>query len=140
MYLEEEVTGVTAQGYEYPQAYVTRSLAPGIGSENYDWGSFKTFKTPAQLDEDNQALGDQIAQLETVPLGVVQMWAGNVGKIPTDRYRLATAARCPWRSTRNCMPCWETCTAACPVRPSVCPISGDDSSSGITPTITIITP
>lgn len=95
MYLKEEVTGVTAQGYEYPQAYVTRSLAPGIGSENYDWGSFKTLKTPVQLDEDNQALGDQIARLETVPLGVVQMWAGNVGKIPTDRYRLCDGSTLP---------------------------------------------
>ena len=31
MYLKQEVISVQAQGYDYPQAYVRRSLAPGVG-------------------------------------------------------------------------------------------------------------
>lgn len=35
MYLKQAAIPVQAQGYEYPQAYVERSLAPGVGEENY---------------------------------------------------------------------------------------------------------
>ncbi len=31
MYLKQTTISVQAQGYEYPQAYVERSLAPGVG-------------------------------------------------------------------------------------------------------------
>ena len=34
MYLRQETIPVTADGYDYPQAYVARSLAPGVGAEN----------------------------------------------------------------------------------------------------------
>ena len=37
MYLKQAAIPVQAQGYEYPQAYVERSLAPGVGEENYKW-------------------------------------------------------------------------------------------------------
>ena len=41
MYLKQAAIPVQAQGYEYPQAYVERSLAPGVGEENYKWEDFR---------------------------------------------------------------------------------------------------
>ena len=51
MYLKQEAVPVTAQGYAYPQAYTTRSLAPGVGAENYRWEDFSEASIPALKDK-----------------------------------------------------------------------------------------
>lgn len=80
MYLNQETVEVTAQGYEFPQAYTVRSLAAGVGAENYVWSDFKTFKTPSELDDYDRRQDMEIAKLSPPPLGIVQMWAGS--KVP----------------------------------------------------------
>lgn len=85
MYVNQEVVQVTAQGYEFPQAYTVRSLVAGVGSENFSWSDFKTFKTPRELEEYNRAQDLEIAKLAPPPLGIVQLWAGS--KVP-DGYEL----------------------------------------------------
>ena len=81
MYLKQEVVKVTAQGYEYPQAYTMRSLAPGIGVENYRWEEFSTASIPT-LKAEIARQQVEIAALTPPPLGVVQIWAG--AKVPMN--------------------------------------------------------
>lgn len=76
MYVNQEVVQVTAQGYEFPQAYTVRSLVAGVGSENFSWSDFKTFKTPRELEEYDKTQDAKIALLAPPPLGIVQIWAG----------------------------------------------------------------
>lgn len=78
MYVNQEVVQVTAQGYEFPQAYTVRSLVAGVGSENFSWSDFKTFKTPRELEEYDKTQDAKIALLAPPPLGIVQIWAGKV--------------------------------------------------------------
>ncbi|MDR3227754.1 MAG: tail fiber protein [Prevotellaceae bacterium] len=78
MYMKKEAISVTAQNVAYPQAYIKRSLAAGIGSEQYSWNDFKTLTTNAQLAEKNVEQDNAIAALAPPPLGIVQMWAGGV--------------------------------------------------------------
>ncbi|MDE6067105.1 MAG: tail fiber protein [Duncaniella sp.] len=80
MYLKQENVSVTADGYEYPKAYTKRSLAAGVGSENFNWEDFGEVQSSDQL---NQAIIDLRKDLETeaakfapAPLGIVQLWAG----------------------------------------------------------------
>lgn len=95
VYVKEEAIKVTAQGYEFPQAYVVRSLVPGDvvadGQENvkdvFVWKEFKNFKTLFELEEKNAALDALIERLTPPPLGVVQIWAGKKDKIPGN-YKL----------------------------------------------------
>ena len=56
MYLKQEVISVQAQGYDYPQAYVRRSLAPGVGEENYRWEDFREAQSLPALDAELAAL------------------------------------------------------------------------------------
>ncbi len=81
MYLHQENVAVTAQGYDFPQAYTERSLRPGVGSENYSWAGFKQYKTPGQLEQDVATINTALAKLAPPPLGIVEMWAGS--KVPT---------------------------------------------------------
>lgn len=76
MYLHQENIAVTAQGYDFPQAYIERSLRPGVGAENYSWDGFRQYKTPGQLEQDVATIDAAIARLAPPPLGIVQMWAG----------------------------------------------------------------
>lgn len=85
MYVDQRIIPVTAQGYDFPQAYTVRSLQPGVGSENYSWADFKTFMTPRQLAEYDARQDAEIAKLAPPPLGVVQIWAG---KTPPENYEL----------------------------------------------------
>ncbi len=80
MYLHQENIAVSAQGYDFPQAYTQRSLRPGVGSENYSWDGFKQYKTPGQLEQDVATINIALAKLAPPPLGIVQMWAGS--KVP----------------------------------------------------------
>lgn len=81
IYLKKETVSVTAQGYEFPQAYTSRSLAPGIGEENYRWDEFTAASIPA-LKAEIVRQQTEIATLTPPPLGVVQIWAG--AKVPAN--------------------------------------------------------
>ena len=76
MYLKQEVISVQAQGYDYPQAYVRRSLAPGVGEENYRWEDFREAQSLPALGEELAALRKALADMKPSPLGMVEMWAG----------------------------------------------------------------
>ena len=64
MYLKKENVSVSAQGYAFPQAYVVRSLAPGIGEENYRWEEFATIRPVSELDAYNRKQDAEIAELK----------------------------------------------------------------------------
>ena len=76
MYLKQEVISVQAQGYDYPQAYTQRSLAPGVGEENYRWEDFREAQSLPALDAELAALRKALADMKPSPLGMVEMWAG----------------------------------------------------------------
>lgn len=76
MYLRAEDVAVSADNTDYPKAYTRRSLAPGIGAENYRWEDFAEIKTVRELMAENAALRGEVARLQPPPLGIVQMWAG----------------------------------------------------------------
>lgn len=76
MYVKQEDVAVNANNTNYPKAYTRRSLAPGIGSENYSWEDFTDIKTIKDLMAENRELRAELAGVQPSPLGVVQMWAG----------------------------------------------------------------
>ena len=76
MYLKQEVVPGTAQGDDFPAAYTTRSLAPGVGTENFDWDDFVPVRTAREAAEREAEQDAAIALLAPPPLGVVQTWAG----------------------------------------------------------------
>lgn len=76
MYVKQEDVPVNANNTDYPKAYTRRSLAPGIGSENYDWASFTEIKSVKELMNENRGLRNELASVQPIPLGAVQMWAG----------------------------------------------------------------
>lgn len=80
MYVKLEDIAVTAQGYEYPKAYTRRTLAAGVGKENFKWEDFKDVSTNAALLQTMDDLKDEINGLSEkfapAPLGIVQLWAG----------------------------------------------------------------
>ncbi len=76
MYVKQEDIPVSANNTDYPKAYTRRSLAPGYGEENFDWGSFTEIKNIKELMAENKALRDELAAVQPAPLGIVQMWAG----------------------------------------------------------------
>lgn len=76
MYLRQEVISVQAQGYDYPQAYVRRSLAPGIGEENYRWEEFREAQSLPALDAALSALRKRLDEVKPSPLGIVEVFAG----------------------------------------------------------------
>lgn len=77
MYLKQEAIGVSANNVEYPKAYTRRTLAPGIGAENYKWADFAEIKSIRELMAENEALREEIARLQPAPLGIIEMWAGS---------------------------------------------------------------
>lgn len=81
MYLKQEDVSVTAHGYEYPKAYTKRSLAAGVGSENFNWNDFKEVQSSDQLKQDidklENTLKQEAAKFAPAPLGIVQLWAGS---------------------------------------------------------------
>lgn len=76
MYLRQETLPVTAQGYDYPQAYVRRSLAPGIGEENYTWEDFHDAQSLPALEKELDDMRQRLEKLQRTPLGMVETWAG----------------------------------------------------------------
>ena len=80
VYVKTEDIGVQAQGYSYPKAYVRRTLAAGLGTENFKWEDFKYIKTNTELEkliaEFRKKHEEDLQRLAPSPLGCVQMWAG----------------------------------------------------------------
>lgn len=76
MYLKKESISVEANAEPYPAAYVQRSLSPGLGEENYNWGDFVelTDKTNRALMLEVDSLKAKIAGLIPAPVGSIQMW------------------------------------------------------------------
>lgn len=93
MYVKLEDIPVNAQGFEYPKAYTRRTLAAGVGSENFKWSDFKKPKTSAELEKMIDDLAKQQSEStgtgESEPLGIVKMWAGV--KVP-ENYALCDGA------------------------------------------------
>lgn len=76
MYLKQEDVRVNANNTEYPKAYTIRSLAPGIGAENFNWEDFTDIKTIKALMGEDKALREEINGIKPAPLGIIEMWAG----------------------------------------------------------------
>lgn len=93
MYVKLEDIPVNAQGFEYPKAYTRRTLAAGVGSENFKWEDFQKPKTSAELEKLIADLAkqqsDTAAKSVSEPLGIVKMWAGV--KVP-ENYALCDGA------------------------------------------------
>lgn len=76
MYVKKEVVSITAQGYEFPQAYTIRSVSAGVGAENYNWADFRDISTLPALEEKIATLKVEMTKMTPPPLGIVQIWAG----------------------------------------------------------------
>lgn len=76
MHLKKENISVEANAEPYPAAYVQRSLSPGLGEENYNWGDFVelTGKTNRALMLEVDSLKARIAGLIPASVGSIQMW------------------------------------------------------------------
>lgn len=76
MYVKTEDVSVSVHSVDYPKAYTRRSMAPGIGVENYSWDDFTDLRTIRDLQEENKELREELAAIAPPPLGLVEMWAG----------------------------------------------------------------
>ncbi len=76
MYLKKEAQSVVAFGREYPQAYTVRTLAAGLGDENYNWEDFTELATLPELLKKVEEQKQILEKMESAPLGVVEIWAG----------------------------------------------------------------
>lgn len=76
MYVKEDSISISANNVDYPKAYTRRSLAPGVGAENYSWDDFSEIKTIKELIAENEKLRNDLASLRPSPPGIVEMWAG----------------------------------------------------------------
>ena len=78
MYVCQGDVSVNANNTEYPKAYTRRSLAPGVGDENYKWDDFVDVRSMRELMAENASLRSAIAAVSGSPLGIVEMWAGTM--------------------------------------------------------------
>lgn len=77
-YLKKETVSVNANGDTYANAYTIRSLASGIGSEQYNWSAFTTLTTTAALKTALDTLTATVNALSAEPVGVIKLYAGSV--------------------------------------------------------------
>lgn len=84
IYVSETAIAVTAQGYSYPQAYYSRSLKAGLGTEQFLWADFSRVETNTALKARVQTLESQVASLAPPAIGIPQMFTGYVSKIPAN--------------------------------------------------------
>lgn len=93
MYIKLEDVQVNALGVNYPKAYTKRTLAAGVGDENFNWKDFVKPTTPAELLQKiadlTKKIEEMASQTDSEPLGVVKMWAGI--RVP-DNYALCDGA------------------------------------------------
>jgi len=83
VFIHEVRDGINASGYEFPQAYITRTVEFGIGDEPQRWDSFKPILTNTRILEEFARINEEISKLVGVPAGVICMWSGSISKIPT---------------------------------------------------------
>lgn len=85
-YIKTDQVAVNANGYDYPQAYTIRTLAPGLGEEHFNWDDFQTLPTLAQLADQIKQVKAQhqqdMAALTPSPLGFVELWSGGADSVP----------------------------------------------------------
>ena len=80
MYVKSSAIDVQAEGYNYPQAYTQRTLAPGSSpsGEDYKWTDFHPAESTEALKMLIDAQAAAIAKIKPVPAGVIEMYAGAV--------------------------------------------------------------
>lgn len=85
-HVKEESVGVSANGYDYPQAYTRRTLVAGLGGEHFSWSEFRTLPTLGALRDEVESLRRQhqrdMAALTPNPLGFVELWSGGADSVP----------------------------------------------------------
>ena len=77
MYVKLEATSVIAQDYQYDNAYTSRSLAAGIGTERYMWKDFDTPKNIKEIEALIERQNEVINTLSSVPIGTIQISGGH---------------------------------------------------------------
>lgn len=96
VFIKEEFVSVTARGYEYAKAYTRRVLAPGQGTEHWNWDEFTevlNFKDmKGYLDNLKKYLETEVAKFREDPLGVVKIWAGGA---PPDGFMVCDGRQLP---------------------------------------------
>lgn len=80
-YVKSEHIQVNANGYTYPRAYTKRTLAAGLGAEQYNWEDFTPLHNCKDMYNALSALQTAFNNLTGEPLGIVKMWAGST--LPT---------------------------------------------------------
>lgn len=76
MYLKQESIAVQSHGYDYPEAYVKRWLAPGVGTENYKWNDFHDAQSLPDLQAEIASLETTLDNIRQAPIGSITIWAG----------------------------------------------------------------
>lgn len=76
LYVKQVDIAIEASDIEYAKAYTVRTMAAGVGDENFAWAEFAVLKTPTELEQMISEQAQIIAALTPPPLGVIQMWAG----------------------------------------------------------------
>ena len=56
------------------EAYVRRSLAAGVGSENYKWTDFHEARSLPKLTAEIETLRTALANIKQSPIGTVEIW------------------------------------------------------------------
>lgn len=73
---------VRAQGYDFPKAYTTRRLEPGVGEESWSWEDFARPVPARETEERMRALEEAVEEARAAAggsgdlPGTVKMWAG----------------------------------------------------------------
>jgi microcystin-dependent protein len=81
MYLKKEAVPINAYGVDYPQTYTARSLAPGIGAEQYDWVDFAVVTTNRALAVQLAQMAIDLASVGVTPFGVPMPYCGTEAPI-----------------------------------------------------------
>lgn len=91
MYLKKEPMAVTANSVNYDEAYTIRSLAPGLGDENFAWDDFVDIsdRTNRQLRADLDNLNAKVSALQPAPVGTILIWPSDT--VP-ENYHLCDGA------------------------------------------------
>lgn len=74
MYLKQESIAVQSHGYDYPEAYVKRWLAPGVGTENYKWNDFHDAQSLPNLQAEIASLRTKLNNIRQAPIGSITIW------------------------------------------------------------------
>lgn len=80
LYLEKESIGVTANSYNYANAYTQRVLKAGRGTEEWRWQDIINISDGniKQLMTEVERLKAQMASLQPAPVGSIQIWPSTV--------------------------------------------------------------